>query len=66
MENGEREGEKLINTFTGIYRNEKSNRAPLSKHTGAGAQASSSIGAEFAMLNTLVETGSESIVMHRN
>lgn len=66
MGDGEREGEKLIHAFTRVYRNEKSNQAPLSKHAGAGAWAPASVGAEFAMLNTLVEMGSESTVMHRD
>lgn len=62
MEHGEWEGEKLIHTVMGIYRNEESNQArSLAKARRSRGRASTSAGAEFAMLNTLSDVGSEKL-----
>lgn len=60
--NGEREGEKLINTCLGSDRREESNQASSFLKAQEQGPAPTGVGVEFAMLNTLFDVGAASTV----
>lgn len=60
--NGEREGEKLINTCLGTDRREESSQASSVLKAQEQGPAPTGVGVEFAMLNTLVVVGAASAV----